>query len=359
MAGSWPPAGMSPGMQLPQQQPYINWSPQAGNVGSNMPAFLEQLQQMRGQPYSPSSPGGLSAAAVGGAEEAAGAGGLLSRLGSAGFSSPMAGGFKGALGRAGAGMGIAAAGQLGGMVNQAAGGPSELSGALKGAGTGAGLGMMFGAPGAAVGGVVGGAAGALSGPIGELHAVDQYRSVIDKGYLPALKAMPRKYRGDAREAALAIHNNANIPLGQKGAALQTLIQQMGQYAKGSNNVFMGGGQANDKQQNTRDALRVQLELAQMMHQFGQEGVQQGDAMAQSIRSQIPNVAPEMRPMLEMDAAARAAYGRQAQGAYTAAANAQPMVDQMNAQLAQLAQLQQQVNASGGSQTFASLLNPKK
>lgn len=363
MTGSWPPAGMSPGMQLPGQAP-ISWTPSTGNVGYNGAQLMQQLQQLQGVTPGGTSPGGLGAglgAAAGVGEEAAAGGGLLAKLGQAGFSSPLSGGLKGGLGRAGVGVGLAAAGQVGGAVNQAVGGPQDLTGALKGAGTGAGIGAMFGLPGAAVGGVAGGAIGALSGPVSDLHAVNQYSDLIDKAYLPALKALPKKYHADAREAALSIHNNSAIPLSQKSAALQQLVQAMGTYAKGNKNVFMGGGGAAGGAASgpdlTKRALQVQMEMTNMMNQMGQQGVNQGDAMAQSIRAQIPNVAPQLAPILEQDASARAAYGRQAQQAYTGAANAAPVVAQMQAQLAQLAQLQQQAQSSG-SQSFSQLLAGK-
>jgi hypothetical protein len=198
---------------------------------------------------------------------------------------------------------------------------------------------MFGTPGAVVGGVLGGAYGALKGPLADKKAVELYDKQVD-AYLAARKELPKGMRGDAKKAALAIHNNDAIPLTQEPAALAALVQQMG--AATQQKKALGGGDL------TKRALQVQLEMTNMMNNIGNQAVGSGDAMAASIRAGIPNASPELQPLLERDAADRAAFGRTLQTAYTGATYAQPQIAKMDAQLALLRQLQQQMAAQSSS-----------
>lgn len=114
-----------------------------------------------------------------------------------------------------------------------------------------------------------------------------------------------------------------------------------------------------------------LVIADAMNKYGSQVVDSGDAMAASIRAQIPNVSPQLAPLMEADAAQRAAFGRQLQAGYAAAALAQPTIARMDAQLQamqqaaaaqQLAAAQARAAAQAGSgssgKSFADIANGK-
>lgn len=295
--------------------------------------------------------GGIQSAAMNAlpSEVAAASGGegLLSRLGAAGFQNPMAGGVKGALGNAAKGFGFYLAGQGGAAANNMLGGPPELSGALQGAGTGAGIGMMFGAPGAGVGAVIGGAAGALQGPISDLGAVEDYNDVVDK-FVNVEKHMPDSMKKAARHAALQIHNDDSIPLGQKATVLKQLIGQM-RDAKTNKHA------ASKVPEATKAQLKVQQQMADAMAKIGEGVVTNGDAAAATIRASIPGADPRMAAMMENDAMTRSQRAREIVAAQTGATYMQPQIDRMDAQLAQLIQLRQQLSQQGGGQSLTQAL----
>jgi hypothetical protein len=385
---AWPPPGMNAGMQLPGGPPPISWTPEGGNIGYGVQSLIDQLrgsqggagglagygtptvpvsgglaedeiaalrnQAMSGGAAAPAAAADLAGGAgevAGGVEGAGGAAGLLARLG---MSSPLAGGVKGLMGNVPGALGYAVGGQLAGLANSKLGGfegqyQGDVTGALKGAGTGAALGSFLGGPGAVIGGVAGGAYGALSGPISDLSAVNKYSKLVDQ-FLAVNRHMPQDMRADAKSAALQIHN-ADVPLAQKPQLLSQLIDQM-RNAKQQNKATQA--QAALPPEDARQ-LAIRAEMAAQMNKIGQSSVDTNNALAQAENNSIAQLDPRFAPIVANDAAQRQAFGHNVQNSLTAATYVQPQIDQMNAQLARLAQLQQSLSAQGGGQSIASLL----
>lgn len=299
-----------------------------------------------------------------GATEAGGATGLLSRL--AGITGTSGMGPMGALktfgARAPMAIGAAAVGQGLAKLNDTFGGgynlhtpigvvnQGDVSAELRGAGTGAGIGtMILPGWGTAFGALGGAAVGGATNVLNDYAAVNKYGDLVDK-FINVNKHMPKAMRADAKAAALQVHNSDGT-IAQKATEMSKLIGQMqkvhAQYAAQK-------GQPAIPVEDARQ-LAIRAEMASQMNKISQSAVDQGDALAASERASIPNLDPRLAPLVENDAANRAAYGRQMQESLVGSTYMQPQIDAMNAQLAQLAQLQQSLQAQGGGQSIAQLL----
>jgi len=94
----------------------------------------------------------------------------------------------------------------------------------------------------------------------------------------------------------------------------SVAQWLGRYHNYVDEVQAKWGAGPDVQGST-----LGQQEAEAMRELSQSAVSHGDEAAAAIRAQIPNVSPQMRPMLEADAAQREADGRQIQNAAVEAA----------------------------------------
>lgn len=317
--------------------------------------------------------------------EAAAAGGLRGVLGGLsssgglleGASLPWAGaaegagllgGAKMALGRGATGLGLAVGGNVLGAVNQAAGGPQELTGALKGAGTGAGVGSLFGVPGAVIGGTVGGAVGALTGPAQDLAAVEhydhfatQFQGLINqKGiagtpegnqFVKAARAIHsgKDYSGSIDGNDFSIAGSQMQSKLSKALALQQLVAGMHAYHANGNSFAApdttASGSSTSSDQGINSPAGIALQMGQAMGAASQDFRNQGNAQAAALNNYAATQPASIQPLIQADAASRAAYANQMSDAFRASAQVSPVVNQMNSQISYYQQLLSQIRAA--------------
>lgn len=270
----------------------------------------------------------------------------------------------------GIGFGAPIAGQLLGAGSDAIGAPSEVGGALRGAGTGVGIGSIFGAPGMVVGGVVGGSVGALSGPVQDAQWASHYddeasktakyaRTLTDKDAVDI-----RTKFGHATQAIQAGNNNkfAKVTglagydvstMQGRALALQALNHSMSIAAQHPNHWRdqlqaaqdaadgSGGGTASKAKKTA-----VQIQMGQAMAQYAKNSIAQGDAQSAALQQMAadPNMAA-IAPIINADAAGRAASGRQMADAYTTASYGDLQSQQAKSQQSYINQLEQQLQAT--------------
>lgn len=377
-AGTWPPPGLA---NLPNftenALPYLNWNPTTGNLGAPTGLGAGEAQAL----YTGGARGALGATPL--AESAASlapeaAGGVRGLLGQGvGALKSNALGGAGSLAEAGGALGVAkgmlARGAKGGipiyigsrLAGEAAdqlGAPAGTGDAIRGMGSGAATGFtVAGPPGAVVGQAVGGLmeVGKTYGELGDAESYDktagQFQKQINSKALSGTKIGNQFVR-----VARHIHNtdqgvpytdpatgqSTTLPTGtiaEKNAAMKVLVDQMKQART---------AKKQDKGSKVDD-LALQAQASEWMKPYADQSINLGNALADSIMAQVPNVSPQMAPILQYDAAQRRAFGAQTANAYRALPYAQSVVNSMNAQLAYLAQAQQQAQ----SQQIGQTLNP--
>lgn len=373
-AGSWPPPGLSNMPNFAENAlPYLNWTSQGGNTGITPFTGADAQAMYTGGAR---GAGGLAQSAASLAPEAGpnlmarATSGLQSKI-LGGVPLEEASGLRGlAASRAGmltkglGGVGIYAAGRGLGFAADQLGAPSGTGDAIRGLGGGAATGFALGGPtGAVIGEAVGGGIEVAKayGELGDANDYDktagQFHRQIDKKGVAGTKT------GDAYvRVARQIHNSDQgvpytdpttgqatvLPTGtiaEKNAAMKVLVDQMktGRTQRAANK---------GKKKNAKlDDLAFQAQASELMAPYAARSEQLGNALADSIMAQVPNVAPQMAPIMQYDADQRRFFGAQVANAYRAMPYASAITSTMDAQLARLAQLNQQAQAiqdSGGS-----------
>lgn len=239
---------------------------------------------------------------------------------------------------------------LGGNAGKIAGG------ALRGAGVGGAIGTALfpglgSLSGAAIGALIGGTGlGAKIPLIGSLFGGASAPSTPSAGdQNAAMRVTIRKLASQlspSNEAQVRATMKAtrSLPREQQTPILTSLISQLPAQI----------GQDANTAASLKDQLAIQLAMGKAMAGLGEGAISQGDAFAQSLRAQIPNVSPAVQPILENMALQQSQFPRQMSTAWQGAAMAGPIQAAFQKQLSQLAQLTQQQSAQGSS-SFASAL----
>lgn len=286
------------------------------------------------------------------------------------------------IGRGLLGAGIAIGGHYIGNAAEQLGAPREVGGAIRGASTGAGFGLIAGAPGAFVGALVGGTVGALAGPITDNEWVNHYGDEVQKT-VHYSTTLANKNADDLRhkfgQVTMAIqHGNS-----EKASRLLGREVDVSTYAgkamtlKAMNAVMQQAAQHPNHFRDALDAAKhpdKKKDSASVKAQKAAIAIQMGEAMARLSQSSIATenaAAAQLRalgndPVTLASAANHEAFGQEMANAYTGASYLKPTIDAMDARVAHLRELEQQIQAAkdagsggGGSTSLSSQLSSIK